>query len=167
MKKIISILIATLFFIAIMPMGNSATVEISGSFDPSTTLSASLTNNSMNWSVVGASSTATNNTQLNNDGDVSIDVSIQETTEATDLYHSTNESASTDEYLLEFNMEEGGWTDITRHDGAPTTLENDVPAQGQANNYTNFDVRLTMGSDFTGEFGWQENTITVTYTEST
>jgi len=167
MKKIISILIGIALLISLAPAINGASTTISGSFDPSTTLSANLWNNTMNWSVIGAGATATNNTQLNNTGDVNIDVTIQETTEASDLYHSTNASASTDEYLLEFNMEGGGWTDITRHDGSPETLESNVPASGQVGNITNFDVRLTMGSDFSSDFGWQTNVITVTYTEHT
>jgi len=166
-KKILSFLIMVAMLAFTLPLTGADTTEITGSFNPSTTLSANLWNSSFNWSVIGASSSSTKNTQLNNTGDVNIDVSIQETSEASDLYHSTNVSAGTDEYLLEFNMEGGGFNDITRHDGAPTTLEDNVPASGQANNYTNFDVRITMGSDFSSDFGWQSNTITVTYTEHT
>jgi len=167
MKKILPIVVALILVAVMTPLVCSDTTDITGSFDPSTSMSASLTNSTMNWSTLSASATATNNTQLNNDGDVNIDVSIQEQTEATSLYHSTNASASTNEYLLEFNMEGGGLTDITRTDGAPETLEDNVPASGQANNYTNFDVKITMGSDFTGEFGWQQSVIRVTYTEHT
>jgi len=166
MKKTICILIAIIMIAFVIPSVIGDTTNITGTFNPTSTMSASLDNSTWAWGSLNADETSIKYANLSNTGDVNIDTTIQETASASDLSHTTG-SAGQDEYLLEFSLDEGApsWADLAS--GAPATLETNVPASGQANNYTKFMGNITMGSSFSEEWDEQTITIQIAYTEHT
>jgi len=170
MKKILCALIGIIMISSIMPTVLGATTNITGTFDPSTTLSASLNESTFAWGSISADETKSRFGNLTNDGDVNIDVTIQHTANASDLALSPTSAPGQDEYNLTYSLngftDESGWDEkYIRY--AATSLETNVPAAGQASNYTAFAINITMGPSFSEDFGEQSITIQLAYTEHT
>jgi len=170
MKKIIPILIGVLLITSLAPIISSDTTNITGTFDPSTTLSASLNDSTFAWGSISTDETKSQFGNLSNDGDVNIDVTIQHTANASDLSLSPTSAPGQDEYNLTYSLngftDESGWDEkYVRY--AATSLETNVPAAGESSNYTAFAVNITMGPSFSENWGEQSITIQLAYTEHT
>jgi len=166
MKKILSVLLALTLLSIMAPSVYSDTTNITGTFNPSTTMSASLDNSTWAYGSLSADANSIKKANLSNTGDVNIDTTIQETASASDLSHVTGVPGQ-DEYTLDFSLDEGvdNWADLAS--GAPVTLETNVPASGESGNYTKFKSNVTMGSSFSEDWGEQTITVQIAYTEHT
>jgi len=167
MKKIIPIVVGALLIMSLAPIVSGDTTNITGTFDPSVSMSASLDNDTFAWGSLSAGASGTKKANLSNDGDVNIDTTIQETSGAANMYHSTNASLAQDEYWLNYTLDEGSdsWGDLAS--ASAQTLETNVNASGLAANWTNFKAEITMGPSFSADHAQQSITIQIAYTEHT
>jgi hypothetical protein len=158
MRKAIAVLILMGLVVASASITFGAEVDIEGSFTPSSSVSAELWNTTMNWGSIGASGTSIANTQINNTGDTNIDVTIKYKDTATDLTLTAGVPGE-DQYRVEQDGT-GGYTDVT---SSYTSVVSNLGASSNKN----FNVRVTMGSSFTEDWGVQYHNNTVQYVAHT
>jgi hypothetical protein len=157
MKKILGIMLLTMA-LALTPTGYSAEIDITGQFTPSSSVSAELWNTTMDWGSLGASASNTANTQINNTGDTNIDVTIKYKDTATSLTLTAG-APGEDQYRVEQDGT-GGYTDVT---SSYTSVTSNLGASANHD----FNVRVTMGSSFTQDWGVQYHNNTVQYVAHT
>jgi len=156
LKKIIAT--AILASALLTPIVFGAEIDIIGNFTPTSSVSAELWNTTMNWGSLGVSQSNSQNTQINNTGDTNIDVTIKYKDTATNLALTAG-APGEDQYRVEQNGT-GSWTDVT------SSYTSIVSNLGTSSN-KNFDVRVTMGSSFTQDWGIQYHNNTVQYVAHT
>jgi hypothetical protein len=149
--KIIGIVLVAIAMLS-FPLVTADTQDITGNFTPSSSVSAELWNTTMSWGSLGASQTGVDTTQINNTGDTNIDVTIQYKDTATDLTLTAG-APGEDQYRVEQNGT-GSWTDVT---GSYTSVTSNLAPSANKE----FQVRVTMGSSFTQDWGqqWHNNTV--------
>ena len=155
MKKLCILIGIVLMVSGLGLVANATDADISCTFDPSTSMSANLWNDTFAYGSLNADATGTEPSQLNNTGDVSIDATIKEQSGAADMSHVTSFTATKDEYKIEFNTT-GAYADLPS--GGTSLVDALVPSSN-----TPFNVKLTMDTLFSEDWTQQSITVRVTY----
>lgn len=156
-KTLVVLLITIVFSSSMLVCADTA--DITGNYTPTSSVSAELWNTTMLWGSLATGATATNRTQINNTGDTNIDVTIKYKDMSADLTLVASPPGA-DDYRMEQNGT-GSWTDITV--GYTAVVSDLVASTGTKT----FDVRVTMGSSFTQDWGIQYHNNTVQYVAHT
>lgn len=152
----------------VAPMVLADTSLVTGTFNPTTAMSGSLTNSTFPWGNLAISGNETAYTQFLNDGDVIIDLSINTSGDTTDLAYQPTLFPSTveDEFSMYFesNMTDGGITPAALLN-TTTTLWTDMPVGA---NCVCINVTLLANTaSWSVDHGEQSLGVTVTYVENT
>lgn len=140
------------------------TSNITGSFDPQTSMSISLWNTTFSWGSLAYNGNVSQSSQINNTGTVTIDTTIHNQSYSGDLtFVAVAENNALDEFACIFDSADSSWIDMGSI-ASPATLDSDL---GIGSN-SDFEVCiLGNGVGWSVDHGSQTFNLVVTYTENT
>lgn len=162
-KKIILVVVGALL---LTMAGQNLVAEdaaITGTFNPTTTMTANLWNTSMTWGDLAYNANVTANSQLNNTGSVKIDSTICNDSYSgglTLVIEAQNDAE--DEFACIYNSVDISWADMGT-EATPATLDADIALAGTSP----FTVNIVgNGVGWSIDHAEQSFNLTVAYTEN-